>query len=336
MRLVILWFCVALWASSPAVAQRQAIDSLYKIAHNLKQKPNYQQDTAYLNVLHEIAYSYDSVKPDSMLIVAQQFKELAEKAKYERGISRALQDIGVYYYGIGNYTKALEHLLEALRIAEKIQHLKSLASCYNNIALIYQVQNKADKALDYHFKVLKIRDKTNDEARKATTFNNIGTIYSERKESEKSLEYHYKALEINQKYNDLQGTAYNYNNIGFEYRILKKTDEAVQCLEKALKIVKEIGDEDMEAEVYYNLSACELQRKNLPEALTLAQKSFEMGKKLHKILSMQGAHELLSKIYEAMGKFDLALEHHKLTRIFCKKGCVVVCEGKKVKSSPKI
>jgi hypothetical protein len=32
----------------------------------------------------------------------------------------------------------------------------------------------------------------------------------------------------------------------------------------------------------------------------------------------------------------IASELYKITRIFCKKVCVVVCEGKKVKSSPKI
>lgn len=298
--------------ASPLVAQRQRLDSLYKAIHKLKQNQVYEKDTNYINTLHELAYAYDAIKPDSMRILAVLSKGVAENAGYKKGISRALQDLGIYYYGAGDYIKATEHLFEALHIAEEIKHPKTIASCYNNLALVYSEQKQTKKALEFHFKVLRIREEIKDEAGSSTALNNIGSTYSTMKESQKALEYHFKALKINEKYNDKQGLAYNYDNIGYEFFVLNKIDTALYYLEKSFKLTQEIGDEDMESEVSYNLARCEIAKKAYNKALQYAQKSFEISKKLNKKATIHKGYEILSQVYEAMGKPELALQNYKL------------------------
>lgn len=302
--------------SVSAYAQRQKLDSLHAIRLKYQATTNYEADTAYLNLLHKVAYAYSSTKPDSMLIVAQKLKQLSEKHHYPKGVSRALQDIGLYYYGMGNYSKAIDNIFQALRIAEKIKHSQSISSCYNNIAIIYHDQNMLDKAIEYHLKALEVKQKAQDTKSMASTFGNIGAIYSDKKDSKKALEYFFKALKIDEQQGDIEGITSSYASIGGEYLILKNIKEATFYLEKALKLAQNSGDNDLESEVMCYLAQCEIQNKNFDSALDWAEKALKIGYQLQKKANIQNALEIKSEALEAKGNFQESLKNHKLFKIY--------------------
>ena len=296
-------------------AQRQQLDSLQIIMRKIKKNPQYEKDTNYLKTLHELGYAYYAVKPDSMRITAERFYTLAKKISYQKGISRALQDLGLYYYGQGNYTKALEFLLEALRIAEKIQDSHNISTCYNNIAIVYQSQNKHDKALAYYYKALAINKVTKDKHGEANSYNNIGHVLGELKQYDKALLQHLESLKINEKLADKQGLAYNYNNIGGNYNKINKPEIALLYLDKAHKISQEIGDKDIENDILLNLAETHILLKNFETALTFSKQGLEIAKELKNREGIRNNFQTLSHVYEAVGDYKNALENHKLFKV---------------------
>jgi len=315
MKKFIFFIAITIFFVEHSQAQQQLLDSLQKVVLKMKKNTGYEKDTIYLNTLHELGYAYYATNLDSMRIVALKFKELSEKIAYKKGTSRALQDLGLYYYGNGNYTKALELLLEGLRIAEIIQDSKNIGSCYNNIALIYQSQNKNEKALQYHFKALELSKSNKNKTGEASAYNNIGHIYGELKRHYKALENHFESLKINEKIQDRQGLAYNYTNIGSQYRWLKLPDEALLYLDKAYKLAEKIGDKDITSEILLNLAEVYIQLKDFEKALLFSKKGLKLAYELNQKEGIRNNYETLSKVYEVLGDYQKALESYKLSKI---------------------
>ena len=77
------------------------------------------QDTSRVLTMTGLANAYKFYKPDSSLYYAQQALALARQIKYPKGEFQALFMMGFTLGVVGNYTRALEIELKALRIAEK-------------------------------------------------------------------------------------------------------------------------------------------------------------------------------------------------------------------------
>ena len=75
-----------------------------------------------------------------------------------------LNDIGDIYRKLGDYEKAMQYFLEAMKIAEKTSNQKALAKALGSIGVIYYFQNNNTKALDYYLREFKITEKIADKA----------------------------------------------------------------------------------------------------------------------------------------------------------------------------
>ena len=114
-------------------SQNRAIDSL---KHELAIA---KVDTSRALIMADIAAYYKFSNPDSSLIYAQQVLTLARKIKFPNGEFRGYNNMGFAFGTIGNYPRALEMQLKALRMAEKhgfwngkAEVLLSLANSYRS------------------------------------------------------------------------------------------------------------------------------------------------------------------------------------------------------------
>mgnify|MGYP000250232638 CR=1 FL=1 len=57
------------------------------------------------------------------------------------GISRILNNIGVIFYEMHDYNKALEYYQKSFKINKKLNHKKEISKGLSNMALIYEKQN---------------------------------------------------------------------------------------------------------------------------------------------------------------------------------------------------
>lgn len=177
-----------------------------------------------------------------------------EKVGDKKGISYCLNNIGAIYKEWGNYDKAIEYYLEALKINEEMGNKELMASNYNNIGTIYNGQNRNDKAIEYYQKSLKIKRELGDKKGEASSFNNIGLAYysmvSDTRDNVSlqdslcrlALDYYQNAGKTYESFNDRGGMAYVYNNIGLVYSTQGNLLKAIEYNQKALKLLEELGE----------------------------------------------------------------------------------------------
>ncbi|MEJ7681401.1 MAG: tetratricopeptide repeat protein [Segetibacter sp.] len=69
-------------------------------------------------MLNALGRAYLYSRPDTALVLAQQGLLLAKKTGFAKGEAESLNRIATVFAGIGNYPKALQLFLEALKKAE--------------------------------------------------------------------------------------------------------------------------------------------------------------------------------------------------------------------------
>lgn len=121
---------------------------------------------------------------------------------------------------------------------------EEVAKVMNNLGVVYNELGEFSNALDYLQRALEIRLAVHGEENNltATTYQNLGNAYLDAGDPNKALEYFQKALEINQKVLDPDdpALAVSYNDLGNAFYSLGDYGKALVYLEKALEIQTKI------------------------------------------------------------------------------------------------
>ena len=169
---------------------------------------------------------------------------LLEKAYSDADRAIYLNNIGLMYRNMGEYSKALsyyERSLEICKVALPPNH-PDLATSYNNIGFVYYNMGEYSKALSSYEQSLEIWKVAlpPNHPDFATSYNNIGLVYDNMGEYSKALSSHEQSLEIKKvalppNHPDL---AKSYNNIGSVYYKMGEYSKALSSYERSLEIRK--------------------------------------------------------------------------------------------------
>ena len=289
-------------------------------------------DTTKVLVTLQLCDYYIFSKLDSALIYAQEALNLSKQSTFQRGEARSLTRIGNILKSAGNFPKALETHLDALKIYEKINDQIGVAASYNNMAEVLKEQHDYRQALNYYFKtqaifetiiknarVSKKNNTTIDREQEikykrylATTLLNIGDTYDRMNLLDSSLVFQNQALEIAYMINDKEILGAILSNLGSIW--LKKGDIelALSFFRSGVPIMAGINDQQFLSNTYHGMAQA-YERKQLHDssihygklALTSAEKgSFQK--------EMLNADTLLSRLFESEKMFDSALYYTKL------------------------
>jgi len=138
--LIFLLFTAALTTS----AQNKQIDTL-RVALSKAAGP----DTIRMNILHELTRNYFVSKPDSALIFAHEYYDIAVKLKRVKDQASALNAIANSYSTLGDYVKAFSIYFKTIKLYENINDIPGMANEYSNIGSGYTSQQDYIKALPY-------------------------------------------------------------------------------------------------------------------------------------------------------------------------------------------
>ena len=206
----------------------------------------------YIKLLNEYGiFLYKYAYYEESIEVNLRFIRLSEETNGQNKTTAvSYNNIGIVYYNLGEYDKALEYYFKALEIQKAVlgEKHRDTAVSYNNIGAVYQNLGDYDKALEYHNKALEIRKEVLEEKHSDTaiSYGNIGAVYGNLGDYDKALEHFIKALEITK---DVLGekhpdTAGFYYNIGLVYDELGDYDKALEYYNKALEIFKDVLGEN--------------------------------------------------------------------------------------------
>lgn len=291
---------ILLFSYFTTFAQKQGqarIDSIYNYLKN-----NSEKDTNRVNALCDISFTYYSINPQKGVEVGIEALAIAEQLKFIPGQAKANRFIGVNYYGLSDYTGAIQYYKKALHAETKLNNKRGMGSNLMNIGLIYTSQSDYGKALDYYFKSLRLFEQINFQKGLSACYGNIVLVYMETGDNDKALEFAFKALEIDKIMGNDGGQARHLGNIGVLYTHKQELDKAMQYLNEALTKYKLVDDQRGVANIIGNIAGSYIKKKEFDTAIQYIKESIASYEKLNSKKDV-GANTLnLSNAYIEMYK----------------------------------
>ena len=240
----------------------------------------------------------------------------------EGHMSAAHHVIGMSYYQLKQYDKAIEEFNRALEMAEA----SKIHEIYNNLGNAYKAQGDLDLAFANYSKALEVNPDY------AQAHFNIGIVYTQKKEFQKSLQAYAKAHElkpnwkeaeqqytitketvarnsqiqssIRQYESDLEKSPSNtkiLDQLGGSYLFLDNQDKAIEYWEKSLSIKPDNAD------ILNNLACVYAQQESSSFA---PDKALEYAQKANQLKNHQNINFLdtLALVHAVRGDFDKAIE----------------------------
>ena len=314
---------------------------------------NSSEDTVLINTLNLLAYELRNRQPDSAVIFAERALQLSEKLDYPPGfapgwmakgvallnlgeaaraleclntalhrkpggriLTKALNNRGLVFNAMGNYTAALKDYYHALELAEAKKDSVVIASSYNNLGNVYRKQKNFSEALKCFSKALTLKKAMNDLKGMAISYNNIGLLHDEMGNYAAAIENHEAARVIRMQRNDKIGMAASYNNMGNIYFHQKNYDAALKNHLEAYRIRKELNDKSGLATSAINLGSIYTKLNKLAEARTRLEEGRRLAEQIQSVYFLQDIYRNLAELDSISGDARSGLAHYKLFIIY--------------------
>lgn len=286
---------ILLFAISINRLQGQGVDSLKQ---DLTTNP---VDSNKVFTFLRLSHFYIDHNRDSAMYYAQEALSLAISIEFDKGEAQSLNFIGSILNSIGNYPKALEFHLDALKKAEKLRNDRLIYSTYNNIARVSTERSDFKTALDYYFKAKDGFVKIKDSTFLTIALLNIGDTYDRMNFFDSALHFLGQARELAK----MRGDNYNMGvitaNLGDIFVTANKTSEAEEYFRQSLEIITqdmENNDQETLAGIYEGLSKVFERRKHYDSSLYYGLLSYQVSTKIADQRRVLDAAKRLNQLYE--------------------------------------
>jgi CHAT domain-containing protein/Tfp pilus assembly protein PilF len=202
--------------------------------------------TAGVRLPAEVQAKLDALTAD--LTAATESKDVAGEAKI-------LNAVGDTYFGVSEYSEALDAYEQALADAKVALGTRQQAAALNGIGDCYRAQNQAEKALETYRQALNIAAKSGDLGGRATALNGLGWVSANIGQNEKALEYHNQALLLARQAGDRGLEATILRRLAAVYARLGESKKALNDSNQALPMLREAGDRVGEAATLHGMGS---------------------------------------------------------------------------------
>jgi len=148
-----------------------------------------KQDTTRVLMMVSLANYYTLHSPDSVLFYGYKALELAREIKFPGGEVAALRYIMFAEYTLGDYSKALQITLQALKIAERNNVINYKAILLSSLGKIHNELGNHTKALELARESKALFDSLHDFSLSAYQQNVIGETYLSMNQTDSALYY---------------------------------------------------------------------------------------------------------------------------------------------------
>jgi len=259
----------------------------------------------------------------------QQALVIYREIKDRQGEGRVLNNLGLGYYLLSDYAKAVDYHQQSLAIAKRcceaqiakdVKDQEGEGKALGNLGNVYYYLGNYTKAIDYHQQSLAILREVNDRQGEGAALGNLGVDYKNLGEYAKAIDYQQQRLAIAREIKDRQGEGTALGNLGIAYNALGDYAKAIDYQQQSLVITKAIPDRDGEATALNNLGIALGNSGNLAEAQKTLMQGIQVNESLRagvgsndtnkvSIFEEQArTYRLLQKVLIAQNKTDAALE----------------------------
>ena len=268
----VLFFLMLFWIA-PAWAQPKTgqakLDSLERALRNAP------QDTAWVNTLLQLANHSRTISPSKSVAWGQKAAEAARTVAWSKGLAKAYNHIGNAYCMAGRLDSAQSYYTHALAINREDGNMRQQAQNLGNLGNVSYMLSDNPKALDYLLQALKVFEALKDSQGINIQLGNIANIYEKQHTYAKALSYNQLALNLRRKLGDLGGVSQSLGNIGNAYKDLGNIDLALRYDLEGLALAHKIGDKDGQGRILSNLALIHQDKKQWALAFSEMEQAFQ-------------------------------------------------------------
>lgn len=222
-----------------------------------------------------------------------------------------LNNIGAVYNSLGDRKKAIEYYSEALPVQRAIGQQGGRGRTLANIGVVYSALGEKQKALEYYEQAVTLLQAAGDRGGEATALNNVASVHNLLGERQKALEYNRQALMLFQAVEDRDGEARTLNEIGLVYHLLGERQKALDYYMQALRLSHAIGNRADESDVLNNIGGIYDDLRENQRAIDYYQQGLTIS---HEIGDSNGEAVALNNIggvYDNLGEEQKALDYYR-------------------------
>lgn len=267
-----------------------------------------QQNTERIDSLNLNAEHLYSTDVERSLKVSRKALELSREANYGHGEAFAYLNLAVANDIKGNSGVATDYFRRAIHLFEKEKDLKNLAYCYSQLGVCYFSQYQYENADYYYRKAIALNKKLQLDIDLADVLVNQGITYTYQNKPEEAKQNFHRAIAIYQREHYPEGLGGAYNSLGKIYYEAKNYPKAIRYFEKSSANFEQYDNDFNLVSAWNGLANCYIDLKDYPRAELYALKSLELVKKTGAKEREVFVHEILSRIYLALGDYKKAYE----------------------------
>ena len=287
-------------------AQQNKIDSLRRllIVENI--------DTVKVKLLNQIAGNFVESRPDSNLFYASQALELSRKIKYNKGEIAALLHTSAGFTLSGNYSKALENALDALKKSEAIHHDPQIANSFLAIGNIYSIKEDHRMGIPYQLKAKEIYEKLHDSLNVGTTLLNTGVAYNELNQLDSARIYFNESLEIALRFKSEDLASSVYLSLGIVNLKMKQYDVGLPYCRLALRYFRKTNNHLFLSSIYNIMADLFDSSGRRDSAFYYGHLAFYHAKEMGSPQLLLFSTKQLSALFKESNKLDSAFIYHEM------------------------
>jgi response regulator RpfG family c-di-GMP phosphodiesterase len=228
----------------------------------------------------------------------------------------ALNLVGIVHHQAGNYSQALESLLQALEIYRSTNDLGDLGNLLNTIAAVHHSLRDTDRAIVTYEAALEANQKSPRRGFDAITLANMAKVRAERQENLLAISLGEAALEIAREHLP-EHVAEILANLAEAYAELHLLPQATACLDEAdeslARIAAQLTRTPPVAQVAVQIArgrVC-VAKGDLDDAITTLERAVTVAQQNDFSDMELVAHGLLAEVLKSLGRYEEALLHRE-------------------------
>ena len=268
------------------------------------------------------AISSDEALAHAKLTYAQQGAKLAlpefeqalasfQRTRDKHGEAVVTGLIGNCYKKLGDYSKALQFLNDALRMKRELGDRLEEGKTLSHLGLVYWEQGEYLKAVEVFKQSISIGKELKDAQLEGASLNNLSLVYEEQGDYNRSLEQYQRALELQRSVNYGPGVSDALGNIGGHYLLLGHYAEAEGYYRQALEISQRLELKPSQSQDLGNIAACLLGQGKIQEALAAYDQAISIAREAGQAKEEADWYRGKASALLHIGKFDEALRDYK-------------------------
>jgi len=303
MRILISILLLSFTINTAFTQQRAGIDSFSQmlspvIEDSLKKTLSAsRKDSSRVLIMHSLSYAVLFSKPDSAMYLAQEGLKLARLIGFRKGEALCRSDIGAVWWILGDYTKADEVLLEAVKLADSINDRQSQEWSLSFLVSSNRDQGNFEEALK-----LCMRGAARGQFFSKEIWNVItGSVYQEMSKLDSALFYLHHG----------DSGEYNLLMLGNSYAKMGNNSLALSYYKKAIPRLAGSNNFKDLTDAYIGMAKVYEKENKIDSSIHYAKRGFRLAENASFKKWVYETALILSRVYEKVDAAE-ALKYFKL------------------------